>query len=200
MRLRLQRRGDCKANRTCSATGGQDATGDGGALNGNAATAGGAEMAPAAGGAGTGTDATPGGGPTAVDGGAAAIGLSLVSFQLLNTPADPGFWLRFRSGPVLTYPRTFRSGPRESLARTQAWRAGNWQMRPMLSRHRRSGWSGWARVLGRQRLMASRYRSAGWEDPVIIGGALTGQPCSEPAPGCLTARPSLLPGVRSLAT
>jgi hypothetical protein len=29
-------------------------------------------------------------------------GLSLVSFQLLSTPADPGFWLRFRSGPVLT--------------------------------------------------------------------------------------------------
>jgi hypothetical protein len=46
-------------------------------------------------------------------------------FFLLSTPADPGFWLRFRSGPVLTYPRTLRSGPRESLARNQAERAGS---------------------------------------------------------------------------
>jgi hypothetical protein len=59
-------------------------------------------------------------------------GLSLVSSQLLSTPADPGFWLRFRSGPVLTYPRTLRSGPRESLARTQAWRAGSCEIRPMV--------------------------------------------------------------------
>jgi hypothetical protein len=43
----------------------------------------------------------------------------------LNTPADPGFWLRFRSGPVLTYRSTLRSVPRESLARNQAWRAGS---------------------------------------------------------------------------
>src|SRR5690349_7728483 len=46
-------------------------------------------------------------------------------FQRLSTPADPGFWLRFRSAPVLTYPRTLRSGPRESLAKSQAWRAGS---------------------------------------------------------------------------
>ena len=52
-------------------------------------------------------------------------GLSLVSSQLLSTPADPGFWLRFRCGPVLTYSSTLRSGPRESLARSQAWRAGS---------------------------------------------------------------------------
>jgi len=48
-----------------------------------------------------------------------------VTMELVATPADPGFWLRFRSGPVLTYPRTLRSGPRESLARSQAWRAGS---------------------------------------------------------------------------
>jgi len=40
----------------------------------------------------------------------------------------PKFVFAFRSGPVLTYPRyprTIRSGPRESLARNQAWRAAS---------------------------------------------------------------------------
>src|SRR5207244_12330100 len=33
---------------------------------------------------------------------------AFITFQLLNTPADPGFGLRFRCGPVLTYARTLR--------------------------------------------------------------------------------------------
>ena len=52
-----------------------------------------------------------------------AVAVIVALSRLSNTPADPGFWLRFRCGPVLTYSSTLRSGPRESLARNQAWRA-----------------------------------------------------------------------------
>ena len=51
--------------------------------------------------------------------------LDIRDMSAVTTPADPGFWLRFRCGPVLTYSSTLRAGPRESLARSQAWQAGS---------------------------------------------------------------------------
>src|SRR5438552_18851440 len=69
-----------------------------------------------------------------------SVGSAFITFQLLNTPADPGFWLRFRCGPVLTYARTLRvrssrkprqnpglaGGQLKDLAKGQLRRGASW--------------------------------------------------------------------------